>query len=118
MKKALMFVAVLFSSCDMATNETTVGDSSATQVPNVVFVVDTTYLVTDPAAMVARGRATNIGTGSVATGWYVECQFYTDASLHTKLGGNNTRISVPLAPRQETFWTISFSSSPRTSSST
>ena len=114
MKQIFLVVAASFmlAACQMSTgNETTVGSGSDTAIPGVVFTVDTTYITNNPAAMVARGRARNAGTATIATGWYVEAQFYTDAARTTKLGGNNTTIGVPLAPGQETFWTISFSSS-------
>jgi hypothetical protein len=74
----------------------------------MTFQVDTTYV--SGSSLVAKGRVTNSGYSAVSPPWYVEAQFYTDASYSTKLGGNYTSISVPLSPGQATFWTISFSS--------
>jgi hypothetical protein len=104
--------ALSLAACDMPTGyQTTVGQSQDTAIPNVAFTVDTTYISSNPVAMVARGRASNTGTSTISTGWYVEAQFYTDASKRTSLGGNNTKIGVPLPPGQEAVWTIKFASS-------
>jgi hypothetical protein len=114
MKQIILAVvfALTLAACDMPTAyETTVGQSQDTAIPSVAFTVDTTYISNNPVAMVARGRATNTGTTTVSTGWYIEAQFYTDASKRTSLGGNNTKIGVPLPPGQETVWTIKFASS-------
>jgi hypothetical protein len=114
MKQIFLTVVVMLSlaACNMPTgNEATVGESRDTTIPNVVFTVDTAYITNNPAAMVARGRARNMGTATISTGWYIEAQFYTDASKRTKLGGNYTRIGVPLSTDQETMWTITFASS-------
>jgi hypothetical protein len=114
MKHIFLAAVVMLSlaACNMPTGtEATVGESRDTPIPNVAFTVDTTYISDNPVAMVARGRANNTGTATISTGWYIEAQFYTDASKRTTLGGNNTRIGVPLSPGQETLWTIKFASS-------
>ncbi len=105
----LSAAALLLAACQTGPNESVVGSGSDTEIRNVSFVVDTTYIVNDPAGMIARGTAMNNGTATITTGWYVEGQFYTDATKRTKLGGNTTMIGVPLSPGQQTFWTITFS---------
>jgi hypothetical protein len=111
-----IFLAVLamlsLAACTMPTGyEATVGQTQDTAIPNVAFTVETTYISNNPVAMVASGRAQNAGTTTISTGWYIEAEFYSDASKRTSLGGNNTRIGVPLSPGQETLWTIKFASS-------
>jgi hypothetical protein len=100
----LLFVSY---SCE-SVGENTVGSPSDTEITRMAFFVDTTYV--SGSLLYARGRVQNNGSNGVAPPWYVEAQFYTDATYMTKLGGNNTAISVPLGPGQSTFWTISFSS--------
>ncbi len=95
-------------NCD-SVGESTVGSPSDMEISRMAFFVDTTYL--SGSSLYARGRVQNTGSNNVSPTWYVEAQFYTDASYMTKLGGNSTSISVPLSPGQATFWTISFSSS-------
>jgi hypothetical protein len=103
-------VLFLFGSygCE-SVGESTVGSPSDTEITRMAFFVDTTYI--SGSTLYARGRVQNNGSNGVNPPWYVEAQFYTDANYTTKLGGNNTSISVPLSPGQSTFWTISFSSS-------
>ena len=113
MKQRLTFsslIVLIFASCQLP-NETVVGSNQDTEIKNTAFQVDTTYVQTSPAGMVARGKVKNQGTTTISSPWYVEAQFYTDSTYQTKLGGNDTQIGVPLSPGQQTFWTISFSSS-------
>ena len=109
---ALPLLVFLFLSynCETGTvGESTVGSPSDTEIGRMAFFVDTTYV--SGSSLYAKGRVQNTGSNNVAPPWYVEAQFYTDATYSTKLGGNSTSISVPLSPGQATFWTISFSSS-------
>ena len=109
---ALLIVLAMFLfvsyNCE-SVGENTVGSPSDTEITRMAFFVDTTYV--SGSSLYARGRVQNNGSNGVNPPWYVEAQFYTDATYTTKLGGNNTSISVPLSPGQSTFWTISFSSS-------
>lgn len=109
---AFLIVMALFLfvsySCE-SVGENTVGSPSDTEITRMAFFVDTTYV--SGSLLYARGRVQNNGSNGVSPPWYVEAQFYTDATYTTKLGGNNTSISVPLGPGQTTFWTISFTSS-------
>jgi hypothetical protein len=107
---AALLAALCLSACDLAQEESAVGSGADTQINNVVFTVDTTYLEASPMRLVARGRAGNTGTATITAPWYVEGQFYADSTFRTKLGGNYTTINVPLSRNQETFWTITFSS--------
>ncbi|MCZ7608943.1 MAG: hypothetical protein M5U17_02145 [Ignavibacterium sp.] len=114
MKKiaALFFVVIslLVTSCQEG-KESVVGSTSDTYIPNLIFAVDTTYLDSPNSSLVAKGTVINGGNSKVTSPWYVECQFYTNSSKNAKLGGNYTKIGVPLAENESTFWTITFSSS-------
>ena len=103
-----VFIATLIISCD--STEPTVGSNEDTVIPNLFFTVDTTYLDTANNRLVAKGTVKNNGSSQVTSPWYVEAQFYTNASRSTKLGGNYTEIGVPLSTGQSTFWTINYSS--------
>jgi hypothetical protein len=108
----LPLVLILFVSykCDpLSAGETTAGSPNDTEITRMAFFVDTTYI--SGSSLYAKGRVQNTGFNNVNPTWYVEAQFYTDATFSTKLGGNSTSISVPLGPGQATFWTIIFSSS-------
>lgn len=113
MKKLLLTLIVLISfiiiSCDES--ETVVGTETDTVIPNLSFTVDTTYLDAANSRLVAKGSVKNNGSSKVTSPWYVECQFYTNSSKTTKLGGNSTQIGVPLSNGQSTLWTINYSSS-------
>ena len=106
----LSLAMLLFVSCGCeSVAESNVGSPSDTEITRMAFFVDTTYV--NGSSLYARGRVQNNGSNGVNPPWYVEAQFYTDATYATKLGGNNTSISVPLGPGQVTFWTINFTSS-------
>jgi hypothetical protein len=113
MKKIFVLVVGLISllvvGCDEG--ETTVGSQDDTVIPNLSFVVDTTYLDAQNGRLIAKGTVKNNGSSQVNSPWYVEAQFYTNSSRTTKLGGNYTQIGVPLSNGQSTFWTIYYSSS-------
>jgi hypothetical protein len=101
-------VSLLLISCEEG--ETTVGSNQDTLISNLSFTVDTTYLDVQNSKLVAKGVVRNFGNAQVTSPWYVECQFYTNSSRTTKLGGNYTQIGVPLSNGQSTFWTITYSS--------
>lgn len=106
----IIFISLFIISCETST-ESTVGSTQDTTIPNLSFTVDTTYLDGSAGKLIAKGTVKNNGNSSVSSPWYIEGQFYTNATLSTKLGGNYTQISVPLSRGQSTFWTIDFSSS-------
>lgn len=101
------FIAVMILLA-VACEENIVGSDNDTEIRNMSFVVDTTYI--SGSSLYARGKVQNKGSARVSPPWYVEAQFYTDSTYVTKLGGNNTTINAPLDPNQQTFWTISYSS--------
>jgi hypothetical protein len=114
MKKSLItFVIILISVFVLSCEETdpVVGSNQDTTIPNLSFIVDTTYLDISASKLIAKGTVKNNGNSSVTSPWYVEAQFYTDVTLRTKLGGNYTQIGVPLSKGQSTFWTINYTSS-------
>ena len=104
----LVLSLFLTYGCQQA-GESTVGSPADTEISRMTFTLDTTYI--SGSSLYARGRVQNSSPNTITPTWYVEAQFYTDATYSTKLGGNSTAISVPLSPGQSTFWTISFSSS-------
>ncbi len=106
---SLILISVFIFSCDES--DPVVGSNQDTAIPNLSFTVDTTYLETSTSRLFAQGTVKNNGSSSVTSPWYVEAQFYTDATLRTKLGGSYTQIGVPLSRGQSTFWTINYSSS-------
>jgi hypothetical protein len=113
MKKIILTISVVISlfliSCEES--EPVVGSTDDPTIPNLSFTVDTTYLEAANNRLVAKGTVKNNGNSQVTSPWYVECQFYTNSSRTTKLGGNYTQIGVPLAKNESTFWTITYSSS-------
>jgi hypothetical protein len=100
-----VLICIGFTFCN--SSDSIVGTNQDTQINNVSFTVDTTYL--QSSVLYAKGTVTNLGTTTIQSPWYVEAQFYTDSSYKLKMGGNYTRIGVPLEPYQSTFWSISFS---------
>lgn len=102
-------ISFIVLSCEES--EPVVGSTQNTSIPNLSFTVDTTYLEISTSRLFAKGTVRNNGNSSVSSPWYVEAQFYTDATLRTKLGGSYTQIGVPIGKGQSTFWTISYSSS-------
>lgn len=113
MKKFVLNLFILLSlylvACDSV--EPVVDDPKDTPISNLSFQVDTTYLDAANSRFVAKGSVKNNGSSKVTSPWYVECQFYTNSSKTTKLGGNYTQIGVPLSNGQSTLWTITYSSS-------
>jgi hypothetical protein len=104
----VLLAAVLLTSCEES--DPVVGNSGVTVINNLAFVVDTTFVDSSGPRMVARGSVTNNGSTTVNSPWFIEAQFYTSNTSNTKLGGNNTRIGVPLSRGQSTYWTIYFTS--------
>ena len=102
---SITIISIIFTSCD--SEDSIVGSNQDTEINNVSFSVDETYL--ESGVLYAKGTVTNLGKLDINSPWYVEGQFYTDQTYKTKLGGNNTRISVPLEPYQSTFWVLSYS---------
>jgi len=113
MKRLIIIFGVLIStiiiSCEEG--EAIVDSDTDTVIQNLSFVVDTTFLDSANDRLVAKGTVKNNGNSKVTSPWYVECQFYTNSSKTTKLGGNYTQIGVPLAKSESTFWIITYSSS-------
>lgn len=108
--KSILFILLIifvFTFCDSSDN--IVGTNNDVEINNVSFTIDTTYL--QSSVLYAKGTATNLGSTSIQSPWYVEAQFYTNSSYKLKMGGNYTRIGVPLEPYQSTFWSLSFSTS-------
>jgi len=103
-KNVLMFafVILILTFCDSSDN--IVGTNNDVEIENVSFQIDTTYIQT--SNLTAKGIVTNLGKTAINSPWYVEAQFYTDSTYKLKIGGNYTKIGVPLEPYQSTFWSI------------
>jgi hypothetical protein len=118
MKKSLAaafigVVLLVLTGCETPTGESTVVGSSGDQViSGLAFFLDTTYVDgSGQGTLIAKGTVRNNGSYNVSSPWYLEGQFYTDATLRTKLGGNYVQVGVPLSPGQQTLWTLTFTSS-------
>ena len=104
----ILSVLLLITSCDENSSSTVVGsDEGNTVINNVSFKV--TQLEVSSSSLKASGTVKNTGSSKITSPWYIEGQFYADSTLSLKLGGNNTRIGVPLESGIETIWTITFS---------
>jgi len=112
-KCALVLLTIFFSilligsSCENG-NNTIVGSTQGnTDINNVSFIV--TELEVSSNSLKASGTVKNTGSSTITSPWYVEAQFYADSTLSLKLGGNNSRIGVPLESGLQTIWSITFS---------
>lgn len=114
-KFALLLIAVicsltfLGSSCENGDgNGTIVGSTQGnTNINNVSFII--TELEVFSNSLKVSGTVKNTGSANITPPWYVEGQFYADSTLTLKLGGDNTRITVPLEPGVQTLWSLTFS---------
>jgi len=105
---ALLFLLVTGSSCDDEGGSTVVGNTQGnTDINYVSFTV--TELEVSSSSLKASGTVKNNGNKTITSPWYVETQFYADSTLSLKLGGNRTRIGVPLEVGVQTVWSITFS---------
>lgn len=103
------FIPLLMLSCTEP-GESVVGSNQDRQITGLSFLVDTTFFEGPSNRLVAKGTVTNNSSNKITSPWYVEGQFYSDATFRIKLGGNYSQIGVPLSKGQSTFWTIYFSS--------
>ena len=104
----LVIVALTFfgSSCEQS--DPIVGSNQGITVINhVSFTI--TDLVTSSSSLTASGTVKNTGSSKITPSWYIEGQFYSDSTLTLKLGGDNTRKTIPLEGAVETIWTLTFS---------
>ena len=104
----LLFLLVTGSSCEDESGNTVVGTTQGnTDINYVSFTV--TELEVSSSSLKASGTVKNNGNKTITSPWYVETQFYADSTLSLKLGGNRTRIGVPLEAGVQTVWSITFS---------
>lgn len=105
---SLIFLLITGSSCDDESGNPVVGTTQGnTDINNVSFNV--TELEVTSSSLKASGTAKNTSTKTITSPWYVETQFYADSTFSLKLGGNRTRINVPLEAGVQTVWSITFS---------
>ena len=113
MKKGVILITVSLISLTLfciSSCENPVGSTKDVEINNVSFAVDTMYFSVSSSELVASGQAKNTGTETITSPWYVEAQFYSDSTCTVKLGGNFTKITVPLPQETSAMWTIRFSS--------
>jgi len=104
----LFFLLVTGSSCEDESGNTVVGTTQEnTDINYVSFTV--TELKVSSSSLKASGTVKNNGNKTITSPWYIETQFYADSTLSLKLGGNRTRIGVPLEAGVQTVWNITFS---------
>ena len=114
-KCAIMFSAIIFSltflgsSCENGDgNNTIVGTTQGnTNINNVSFTI--TELEVFSNSLKVSGTVKNTGSADITPPWYIEGQFYADSTLTLKLGGDNSRINIPLEPGVKTLWSLTFS---------
>lgn len=104
-------LSLVLAACEVTVHDASIVQPTQPGIQNVVFTVDTTYMLSSPGTLVAQGLATNSGTGAISAPWYVECTFYTDTTLSIVLGSNDYQVGVPLSPGESVYWRIEFSSS-------
>jgi hypothetical protein len=97
---------VVGASCE---SDPIVGDPGVPVISNVSFKI--TALDVSSDKLTASGTARNNSSVRITPPWNIEGQFYADSTLTLKLGGDVTRITVPLENGVETLWTLQFSSS-------
>ena len=96
------------ASCEDESGNTVVGTTQGnTDIKTVSFIV--TELEVTSSSLKASGTVKNTSTKTITSPWYVETQFYSDSTYSLKLGGNRTRIGVPLEAGVQTVWSITFS---------
>jgi hypothetical protein len=105
----ILFLILSGFACENGSGSSTVVGSTQgnTDINNVSFTI--TELEVSSSSLQASGTVKNIGSSSITSPWYVEAQFYEDSTLSLKLGGNKTRIGVPLESGVQTIWSITFS---------
>ena len=104
-----IFLSFTFIGSSCETDPIVGSDQGITVINNVSFTI--TEREVSSNSLKASGTVKNTGSIKITSPWYIEGQFYADSTLTLKLGGNNTRISVPLETGVETIWTLEFSSS-------
>jgi hypothetical protein len=113
MKKGIVLITLSLISLTLfciSSCENPVGSTKDVEINNVSFTVDTMYFSASTSELVASGQAKNTGTETITSPWYVEAQFYSDSTLTVKLGGNFTKMTVPLPQETSALWTIRFAS--------
>ena len=102
-----LYLIIIGSSCE--TSDPIVGDPGVPVITNVSFNVTALNVSSDK--LTATGTVRNNSSVRIAPPWNIEGQFYSDSTFTLKLGGDVTRITVPLESGVETLWTLKFSSS-------
>jgi hypothetical protein len=101
------YLTIIGSSCE--TSDPIVGDPGVPVITNVSFNVTALNVSSDK--LTATGTVRNNSSVKITPPWNIEGQFYADSTFTLKLGGDVTRITVPLEQGVETLWTLQFSSS-------
>ena len=102
----ILYVILIGSYCE--TSDPIVGDPGVPVIANVSFNI--TGLNASNDKLTATGTVKNNSSVRITPPWNIEGQFYADSTFTLKLGGDVTRITVPLEQGVETLWTLNFSS--------
>jgi hypothetical protein len=103
-----LFLYLIFIGASCESSDPIVGDPGVPVITNVSFKITALNVSSDRLS--ASGTVRNNSSVKITPPWNIEGQFYADSTLTLKLGGDVTRISVPLERGVETLWTLDFSS--------
>ena len=104
-----LFLYLIFIGSSCETSDPIVGDPGVPVITNVSFTVTALNVSSDK--LTATGTVKNNSSVKITPPWNIEGQFYADSTLTLKLGGDVTRITIPLEHGVETLWTLEFSNS-------
>ena len=96
---------LVFLGCDSARP---VGSEDVMVLHGAEFQIDTLY--TSNTRFYVEGKVTNDGGSPFYPYWYIEADFYENATSNLKFGGSSTTMSFKLEPDEQTFFDLDFSS--------
>ena len=85
-----------------------IGSQDVLELDGAVFQIDSTY--TSSSRFYVEGRITNQSTTTYHPHWYIEGEFFADENSNLIFGGSSTSFNYPLAPMNQTFFDLDFSS--------
>lgn len=102
----ILLFAVFMVSCN---ESNVVGAEDIAELEDATFDI-TEYSFTS-TQLIVEGTVSNDGDETFYPPWYIEAEFYADSTFTTKFGGSRTTINYSLAPGENTFWQLTYSSS-------
>ncbi len=103
---AILLFALFIVSCN---ESNVVGADDVSVFEGADFTI-TDYLFTS-TEFIVKGMIVNNDNSTYYPIWYIEAEFYADSTFTTKFGGSTTGINYSLAPGEDTFWQLTYSSS-------